>query len=171
MQRPWTCGVTAASETKRRASQQSPRHQTAMMAHHFTAGRSVDAMMAHHFTAGRSVDALIPALGLDASMPAAPFNCILLDALDTSPTSSSTTSSLDIFLSHGSLCFLRRRRICELGGETPRAPPGQQEQNEGSCPVDAQSWRPPAHRGTDAGRGEPRRPRNLHGLNPSGVLH
>jgi hypothetical protein len=154
MQRPRTCGATADGETKRRATQQSPRRQTAMMA--------------RHFTAGRCADALIPVLGLDASTSATPFNCILLDALDTSPTSSSTTSSSYIFPSHGSLCLLLRRRISELGGKTPRAPPGQQEQNEGSHPVDARSWRPPAHRGVDAGRGEPRRPRNLHGLNPLG---
>jgi hypothetical protein len=46
-------------------------------------------------------------------------------------------------------------------------PPGQQEQDEGSRPVEARSQRPPAHWGTDAGRGEPRRPRDLHGLDPS----
>jgi hypothetical protein len=38
MKRPRTRGVTAASETKWRATQQSPRCQTAMMVHHFTAG-------------------------------------------------------------------------------------------------------------------------------------
>jgi hypothetical protein len=123
MQRPRTRGATAAGETKRWATQQSPRRQTAMME--------------HHFTAGRCADALIPALGLDASTPAAPFKCSLLDALDTSLSSSSTTSSSDIFLSHGSLCLLRRRQICELGGETSWAPPGQQEQNKGSYPVDS----------------------------------
>jgi hypothetical protein len=127
MQRPRTCGVTTAGEAKRRMMQQSPRRQTAMMA--------------RHFTAGCCADALIPALGLDASTPAAPFNCILLDALDTSPTSSSTTSSSYIFPSHGSLCLLLHRRISELRGETPRAPPGQQEKNEGSCPMDATSTR------------------------------
>jgi hypothetical protein len=60
MQRPRTCGATIAGETKRRATQQSPRRQTAMMA--------------RHFTAGRCVDASIPALGLDALTLAAPLN-------------------------------------------------------------------------------------------------
>jgi hypothetical protein len=125
MQRPRTRGATADGETKRRATQQSPRRQTAMMA--------------RHFNAGRCANALIPTLGLDASTPAAPFKCSLLDALGTSLSSSSTTSSSDIFSSHGSLCLLRRCRICELGGETSRAPPGQQEQNKGSYPVDGRS--------------------------------
>jgi hypothetical protein len=108
--------------------QQSLRHQTAMMA--------------RHFTVGHCADAPIPTLGLDASTLAMPFKCSLLDALGTSPTSSSTTSSSDTSPSDGSLCLLRRRRICELEGETPRAPPGQPEQDEGSRPVDAQSQRP-----------------------------
>jgi hypothetical protein len=60
MQRPRTCGATAAGETKWRVMQQSPRRQTAMMARHFTAG---------HY-----IDAPIPALGYDASMSAAPLN-------------------------------------------------------------------------------------------------
>jgi hypothetical protein len=154
MQRPRTRGATAADETKRRATQQSPKCQTTMMV--------------RHFTAGRCADAPIPALGLDASTPAASFKCSLLDALGTSPTSFSTTSSSDIFPSHGSLCLLRRRWICELGGETPQAPLGQQERNEGSRPVDAQSRRPPAHWGADAGCGKPLRPRDLHGLDPLG---
>jgi hypothetical protein len=75
MLRPQTHGATAAGKTKRWATQQSPRRQTAMMA--------------CHFTAGRCTDALIPVLGLDALMPAAPFKCSLLDTLGTSPTSSS----------------------------------------------------------------------------------
>jgi hypothetical protein len=154
MQRPRTCGATAAGETMRRAMQQSPRHQTAMMA--------------RHFTVGRCADAPIPTLGLDASTLTVPFKCSLLDVLGTSPTSSSTTSSLDISLSDGSLCLLRRHRICELRGEMPRAPPGQPEQDDGSCPMDARSRRPPAHWGADAGRGEPRCPRDLHGLDPLG---
>jgi hypothetical protein len=147
-------GAIAASEMKQRATQQSPRHQTAMMA--------------RHFTAGRCADAPIPALGLDASTSAVPFKCSLLDSLGTSPTSSSTTSSSDIFPSHGSLCLLSRCRIYELGGETPQVPTGQLEENEGSRPVDAWSRRPPTHWGADVGRGEPCRPRDLHGLDPSG---
>jgi hypothetical protein len=47
-------------------------------------------------------------------------------------------------------------------------PPGQPEQGEGSRPVDARGRRSPAHRGADAGRGEPRRLRDLHCLDPSG---
>jgi hypothetical protein len=89
--------------------QQSPRHQTVMTA--------------RHLTAGHCADALIPALGLDASTPAVPFKCSLLDTPDTSPTSSSTTSSSDTSPSEGSFCLLRRRQIRELGGEAPRAPP------------------------------------------------
>jgi hypothetical protein len=38
MQGPQTRGETAAGETKRRATQHSPMHQTAVMARHFTAG-------------------------------------------------------------------------------------------------------------------------------------
>jgi hypothetical protein len=38
MQRLQTCGVAVAGETKQRAAQQSPMHQTAMMACHFTIG-------------------------------------------------------------------------------------------------------------------------------------
>jgi hypothetical protein len=147
MQRPRTRGVTAAGETKRRASQQSPRHQTVMMA--------------RHFTIERCADAPIPALGLDASTPAVPFKCSLLDALDTSPTSSSATSSSDTSPSDGSLRLLRHCRIRELGGETPRAPPGQLEQAEGSSPVDARRRRSPAHRSATARHGEPRRSRVL----------
>jgi hypothetical protein len=111
MQMPQTRGTTAAGETKRRATQQSPRRQSAMMA--------------RHFTTGRCADAPIPALGLDASTPGAPFKCSLLDTLGTSLTSSNTASSSDIFPSHGSLCLHCPHWICELGGKTPRAPPGQ----------------------------------------------
>jgi hypothetical protein len=132
-----TCGATAAGEMKRRATQQYPRRQIAMMA--------------RHFTAGRCADAPVLALGLDALMPVAPFKCSLLDALDTSPASSNTTSSSDTSPSDGSFCLLRRR-IRELRGETPRAPPGQPEQDEGSRPVDARSRRPPAHWGAAVGR-------------------
>jgi hypothetical protein len=117
MQRPRTHGATAAGETKRWATQQSSRHQTAMMA--------------RHFSAERCTDAPIPALGLDASASAAPFKCSLFDTLSTSPTFSSTTSSSDTSSSDGSLCLLRRRRIRELEGEASRAPPGQLEQAEG----------------------------------------
>jgi hypothetical protein len=38
MQRLRTHDMTVAGETKRRATQQSPMHQTAMMARHFIAG-------------------------------------------------------------------------------------------------------------------------------------
>jgi hypothetical protein len=79
MQRPRTRGATAASETKQRATQQSPRCQTVMMA--------------RCFAAERYANALIPALGFDASAPAAPFKCSLLDTSDTSPSSSSAASS------------------------------------------------------------------------------
>jgi hypothetical protein len=154
MQRLRTRGATTASETKRRATQQSPRCQTIMMA--------------RHFTAGRCADALIPALVLDASILTAPFKCSLLDALDTSPTSSSTTSSSDTSPSDGSFCLLRHRQIHELGGEMPRAPPGQPEQDKGSHPMDARSRMPPVHWDATVGRGEPRHPRDLHRLYPSG---
>jgi hypothetical protein len=117
MQRLRMRGATAAGETKRRPMQQSPRHQTAMMA--------------RHFTAGRFADAPIPALGLVDLTPAAPFKCSLLDTLGTLPTSSSTTSSSDTFPSDGSFCLLRCRWIRELGDKTPRAPPGQPEQTGG----------------------------------------
>jgi hypothetical protein len=147
-------GATAVVETKRRATQQSLRCQTVMMA--------------HHFTAERCADAPIPALGFDASTPVAPFKCSLLDTLGTSPTSSSATSSSGTSPSHGSLCLLRRRRIRELGGETPRAPPGQPEQAEGSRPVDARCRRSPVHWSAAAWRGEPCRPRDLHCPDPSG---
>jgi hypothetical protein len=154
MQRPRTRGATAAGETKWRAMQQSPRRQTAMMA--------------HHFTAGHCTDALIPTLGLDASTPAVPLN-----------VASSTPSALhslppvllppkSSFLSHGSLCFLRRHRIFELGGEAPRAPPEQQEQAKSPHPLGARSRRPPTHWGADTGRGEPRHPGDLHGLDTLG---
>jgi hypothetical protein len=110
MQRPRTRGAIAAGETKRRAMQQFLRRQTAMMA--------------RHFTAGHSADALIPALGHDASMPAAPLNA-------ASSTPSALHSLPPVLLlprtsspSHGSLCFFRRRRIFKLGGEAPWAPPG-----------------------------------------------
>jgi hypothetical protein len=114
MQRPWMCGATAAGETKQRVTQQSPRRQTAMMA--------------RHFTTGHCADASIPALGLDASTLAAPFN--------TASSTPSAPHSLPLVLlppktsnpSHGSLWFFRRRRIFELMGEVPWAPPGQQEQ-------------------------------------------
>jgi hypothetical protein len=78
MQRPQTRGTTAASEMKRQAMQQSPRCQTVMMA--------------RRFTAERRANALIPALRFDASTPAAPFKCSLLDTSGTSPPSSSATS-------------------------------------------------------------------------------
>jgi hypothetical protein len=146
---------------KRRAMQQYPRRQIAMMACHFTAG---------HFA-----DAPVLALGLDALMSAAPFKCSLLDALDTSPASSSTTSSSDTSPSDGSFCLLRRR-IRELGSKTPRAPPGQPEQDEGSCPVDARSRRLPAHWGTAIGRGNHAAPGTsialtLRGPTPGGALN
>jgi hypothetical protein len=70
MQRLRTRGMTAAGETKRRASQQSPMRQTIMMA--------------RHFTTERCADAPIPALGFDTSKPAAPFKCSLLDTSGTS---------------------------------------------------------------------------------------
>jgi hypothetical protein len=144
MQRPRTRGATAAGETKRRAMQQSPRRQTAMMA--------------RHFTAGHCTDAPIPTLGLDASTPAAPLN--------VASSTPSALHSLPLVLlppkssspSHGSLCFLRRHRIFELGGEAPRAPPGQQEQAGSPHPLGARSRRPPTHSGADTGRGEPRHP-------------
>jgi hypothetical protein len=154
MQRPRTRGVTAAGETKRWATQQSPRHQTAMMV--------------RHFTVGHCADAPIPALGRDSSTLAAPLNA-----------SSSTPSALHSLppvllppktpsLSHGSLYILRRCRIFELGGEAPRAPPGQQEQAKSPRPLGAWSRRPPAHWGADVGRGEPHHPGDLHGLDPMG---
>jgi hypothetical protein len=131
MQRPWTHGATAAGETKWRVTQQSPRRQTAMMA--------------RHFTAGHCADAPIPVLGRDASMPAAPLNA-------ASSTPSALHSLPPVLLprktpspSHGSLCFLRRYWIFELGGETPWAPPGQQEQAESPRPLGTQSRSPPAH--------------------------
>jgi hypothetical protein len=102
MQRLRTRGVTADGEMKRRATQQSPRRQTVMMA--------------HHFTVERCADAPIPTLRFDASTPAAPFKCSLLNTLGTSPTSPSTTPSSGTSLSDGSLWLLLRRRIRELGG-------------------------------------------------------
>jgi hypothetical protein len=78
MQRPRMRGVTAASEAKQRAMQQSPMRQTVMMA--------------CHFAAERCADVPIPALRFDASTPAAPFKCSLLDTSGTSSSSSSTTS-------------------------------------------------------------------------------
>jgi hypothetical protein len=123
MQRPRTRGTTAAGETKRWATQQSSRRQTVMMV--------------RHITAGRCADALIPTLGLDASTLAAPFKCSLLDALDTSPTSSSTTSSSNTSPSDVSFCLLRRHQIHELGGETPWAPPG--SRNKTKVPA---LWKP-----------------------------
>jgi hypothetical protein len=56
MQRPRMRGVTTAGEIKRRATQESPRLQTVMMA--------------RHFAAERCADTLIPALRFDASTPA-----------------------------------------------------------------------------------------------------
>jgi hypothetical protein len=102
MQRPRTRGVTAAGETKWWATQQSPRRQTVMMA--------------HRFTAACCTNALISALIFDASTPAAPFKCSLLYTLGTSPTSPSTTSSFGTSLSNGPFCLLLRRRIRELRG-------------------------------------------------------
>jgi hypothetical protein len=84
MQRLWTRGATTAGETKRQASQQSPRHQSVMMA--------------RHFSAERCADAPIPALGFDASKPTAPFKCSLLDTSGTSPSSSRYYSFLICFL-------------------------------------------------------------------------
>jgi hypothetical protein len=97
-----TRGATAAGETKRRATQQSPRHQTVMMA--------------RHFAAERCTEASIPTLRFDASTPATPFKCSLLDTLGTSPTSPSTTSSSGPSLINGPFCLLRRRRIHDFGG-------------------------------------------------------
>jgi hypothetical protein len=91
MQRPRMRGATAAGETKRRAMQQSPRHQTVMMARHFAVGCCANAQ--------------IPVLRFDASTPAAPFKCSLLDNLGTSP---STTSSSCTSPSNGPFCLLRR---------------------------------------------------------------
>jgi hypothetical protein len=79
MQRPRTRGTTAAGETKRQATQQSPRRQTVMMA--------------CRFTVERCANALIPVLRFDASMPTTPFKCSLLEASGTSPSSTSATSS------------------------------------------------------------------------------
>jgi hypothetical protein len=115
MQRLRTRGATATGETKRRASQQSLRRQTAMMA--------------RHFAAECCADAPIPALRLDTSMLAVPFKCSLLDTSGTSSSSSSTTSSSDASSSDGSLHLLRCCWIW-LGGEAPRVPSGQQEQSE-----------------------------------------
>jgi hypothetical protein len=125
-------------------------------------------MMARRFTAGHCANAPIPALGLNASTPATPLNVAssMPSALHSLPPvllPPQTPSP-----SHGSFCFLRHRQICKIGGKVPRAPPGQQEQTEGSSPMDAWSQRPPTHWGADAGRGEPRRPGDLHGLDPSG---
>jgi hypothetical protein len=79
MQRPQTCGATAAGETKRRAMQQSPRRQTVMMARCFATERCANASN--------------PALRFDASMSAAPFQCSFLETFGNSPSSSSATSS------------------------------------------------------------------------------
>jgi hypothetical protein len=122
MQRPRMYGTTASGETNRRVSQQSPSHQTVMMA--------------RHFTAEHCADTPIPALGLDASTLVVPFKCSLLDASGTSSSPSSTASSSDTSLCNGSLCLLRRRWIW-LGGKMPWAPPRQPKQGEGSRPVDA----------------------------------
>jgi hypothetical protein len=146
-------GATAAGETKRQASQQSPRRQTAMMA--------------CHFAVERCADAPIPALRLDASTPTAPFKCSLLDTSGTSSPSSSTTSPSDGSPSDGSLCLLHRCWIW-LGGEAPWAPPRQREQSEGPRPIHARCRRSPAHRGTNAGCGEPCHLRDLRCLDPSG---
>jgi hypothetical protein len=147
MQRPRTRGATAAGEMKRRATQQSSRRQTVMMA--------------HHFTAGRCADALIPTLGLDASTPAAPFKCSLLDALDTSPTSSSTTSSSNTSPSDGSFCLLRRRRNAtgapRAAGTRRRFPSCGRPEPEAPCVL--------GHRRRTR-RTTP--PRDLHRLDPSG---
>jgi hypothetical protein len=110
MQSPRTRAATAAGETKRRTTQQSPRRQTIMMV--------------HHFAAERCADAPIPALGFDASTLVTPFKCSLLDTLGTSPTSSSATSSSDTSPSDGSLCLLRHRWIRELGAKRRGRPPG-----------------------------------------------
>jgi hypothetical protein len=58
-QRLQTRGVTAAGEMKRRATQQSPRRQTVMMA--------------HRFTTERCSNASIPVLRFDASTPDVPL--------------------------------------------------------------------------------------------------
>jgi hypothetical protein len=60
MQRLQTRGATAAGETKWRATQQSPRRQTIMMA--------------RRFAAERCANASIPAVRFDASTPACPLN-------------------------------------------------------------------------------------------------
>jgi hypothetical protein len=59
MQRPRTRGTTAADETKRRATQQSLRRQTVMIA--------------RHFAAERCANTSIPALRFDASTLAMPL--------------------------------------------------------------------------------------------------
>jgi hypothetical protein len=79
MQRPQTCGMTVAGETKWRAMRQSLRRQTIMMA--------------RRFTAERCTNASIPALRLDASTLAAPLKYNLLETSGTSPSSSSATYS------------------------------------------------------------------------------
>jgi hypothetical protein len=83
MQRLRTRGMTADGETKWQVSQQSPRHQSVMMA--------------RHFSAERCADAPIPALGFDALKPATPFKCSLLDTSGTSPSSSRYYSFLRHF--------------------------------------------------------------------------
>jgi hypothetical protein len=151
IQRPRTRGAAAAGETKRRATLQSPRHQTVMMA--------------RRFTAERCANASIPALRSDASTPDAPFKYSLLETSGTSP-SSSCSPLLSRRRAHGSFQLFHRRT--KLGNEMPWTPAGQQEQRESSCPVDARRRRPPAHRRAKAGRGEPRCPGGLRRPDPSG---
>jgi hypothetical protein len=110
MQRPRTRGATAAGETKRRASQQYPRRQTVIMA--------------RHFATERCADAPIPALGFDASKPAAPFKCSLLDTSGTSLPSPQYYSICRLLPEHGSLRLIHRCWIW-LGDEAPWTPPGQ----------------------------------------------
>jgi hypothetical protein len=102
MQRPQIRGATAAGVRKQQVTQQSPRRQSIMMA--------------HRFIAARCADALIPVLRFDASTPAVPFKCSLLDTLGTSTTSPSTTSSSGTSPRNGPFCLFSRRRIRELGG-------------------------------------------------------
>jgi hypothetical protein len=77
--RSWARGAAAAGETKRRATLQSPRHQTVMMA--------------RRFTAERCANASIPVLRFDASTLDAPLKYSLLKTFGTSPSSSYATSS------------------------------------------------------------------------------
>jgi hypothetical protein len=151
IQRPRTRGAAAAGETKWRATLQSPRRQTIMMA--------------RRFTAEHCANASIPALRFDALTPAAPLN-----TASSRPLAPHLLPHMPFLLprpqAHGSLRLLRR--WTKLRVEMPRTPPGQQQQDEGSCPVDARCRRPPAHRRVEEGRGEPRHPGGLRRPDPSG---